>query len=146
MLTPGTTNFDLREGEWTRKFRVTRNASGRRITRPPTAHAGAMPRPQLWFFGCSFAFGALLSDEETFPWIAQDRLPEYEVVNFGVSGYSTLHSLIQLEEELRKPLRPAVAVLTYADFHQRRNVCSWSWRQSVMTRFEYPCARVGPDG
>jgi hypothetical protein len=146
VLTPGTTDFDLREGDWTRKFRVTRNASGRRITRPPTADAGAVPRPQLWIFGCSFAFGALLSDEETFPWIAQERLPEYEVVNFGVSGYSTLHSLIQLDEELRKPPRPAVAILTYADFQQRRNVCSRRWQQSVMTRFEYPCASIGPDG
>jgi hypothetical protein len=146
VLTPGTTDFDLREGEWTRKYRVTRNASGRRITRPPTADVGAMPRPQAWIFGCSFTFGALLSDEETFPWIAQERLFEHEVVNFGVSGYSTLHSLIQLEEELRKPPRPAVAVLTYADFHQQRNVCTRRWQQSVMTPFEYPCARVGPDG
>jgi len=146
VLTPGTTDFDLREGEWTRKYRVTRNASGRRITRPPTADVGAMPRPQAWISGCSFTFGALLSDEETFPWIAQERLFEHEVVNFGVSGYSTLHSLIQLEEELRKPPRPAVAVLTYADFHQQRNVCTRRWQQSVMTPFEYPCGRVGPEG
>jgi len=38
--------------------------------------------------------------KKTFPWLLQERFPQYEVVNFGLNGYSTVQSLIQLREAL----------------------------------------------
>jgi hypothetical protein len=122
---------------------VTRIEDGHRITRPLPEDAIAPPRPQIWVFGCSFTFGTLLSDEETFPWIAQTHLPAYDVVNFGVPGYSTLQMLIRLEEALKGPVRPAIVVLTYATFHEQRNVCARGWRTAGSLPFPSPCTRPG---
>jgi hypothetical protein len=147
VITPGVSDIEFRAGPLVRTARVTRGDDGRRITRPLSEDADAPPpRPQIWVFGCSFTFGTMLSDDQTFPWIAQMRLREYDVVNFGVPGYSTLQMLIRLEEALERPDRPAVVVLTYATFHEQRNVCSRAWRTGSGLPFRYPCARMGPDG
>ena len=41
-------------------------------------------------FGCSFAFGALLSDEETCAWlVGQEGKGQYQVFNYGTPGWGT---------------------------------------------------------
>ncbi len=146
-LKPGSFTGEAWDGEWSRQFRVTVDERGRRITHPPRPKE-APARPEIWIFGCSVTFGALLNDDETYPWIVQEKLPEYEVVNFGVGAYSTLQSLIQLEETLEETPRPrvALAVLAYAAFHDERNVSSRSWRQRVGGGRSRPFARFGRDG
>jgi hypothetical protein len=62
-----------------------------------------------------------LNDAETYPWQLQRQLPEVEVVNFGVSGYGTLQSLIQFQEALEKRPRPKLVIIAYASFHDQRN-------------------------
>src|SRR5207253_5679265 len=88
--------------------------------------------------GCSFTEGWTLNDEETYPWLIQEQFKDYEVVNFGVGGFGTLQSLIQLREDIENGKKPAFVVLTYASFHDRRNTLTRSW---MKTRMNYGASR-----
>jgi hypothetical protein len=101
-----------------------------RITRPVSAYTDSSPQPALWIFGCSFTQGWGLDDNGTMPWKVQERLPFYDVVNFGVGGYGTLQSLIQFRRALTERPSPQVVVLVYADFHDQRNVRTDAWRDA----------------
>jgi hypothetical protein len=64
-------------------FRVTHLPNTFRVTYPLATDAHARSKPEIWLFGCSFTHGWSLNDEETYPWVLQERLPMYEVVNYG---------------------------------------------------------------
>ena len=111
-------------------FNVTHLPNTLRITHPLDSYDGARKKEEIWIFGCSFTHGWSLNDEETYPWLLQERFPAYEVVNFGVSAYGTIHSLIQFRNELEMR-RPKVAVLAYASFHDGRNTFLRSRRKNL---------------
>ena len=46
------------------------------------------------------------------------------VRNYGVGGYGTPQSLLQYKRALRESDPPRIAILTYANFHEERNVMS----------------------
>jgi len=134
-------------------FSITKLANGRRITHPLETYGDTTTRKKaMWIFGCSFTQGWRLNDDETYPWLLQKELPDWEVVNFGVSAYSTLQSLIQLEDALdRGEQRPELAIMAYADFHEQRNTLTRIWRKSMARslphgRVKYPYARLGRNG
>lgn len=132
-------------------FRMTHGADGLRITRPLSSGDDTTSRSPLWIFGCSYTHGWALNDEETYPWLLQERLPDYEVVNFGVGGYGTLQSLIQFREALEKRPAPKLAVLAYGSFHDARNTLNRYRMKGVTlpagrTSVRLPCARLGQDG
>jgi len=112
-------------------FRVTHRPNTLRVTHPPASDADARAKPEIWLFGCSFTHGWSLNDEETYPWVLQERLPIYEVVNYGVGGYGTIHALLQLREALRTRPPPVVAVYAYAAFHDERNTFIRQRRKGV---------------
>jgi hypothetical protein len=64
-------------------FRVTHLPNTLRVPYPLATDAHARSKPEIWLFGCSFTHGWSLNDEETYPWVLQERLPMYEVVNYG---------------------------------------------------------------
>src|SRR5215813_6804025 len=96
----------------------TTSSLGHRMTHAPDVRSAGRG---IWIFGCSFTFGWSVSDDESFPWLLQNDLPAYEVINFGTPGYGTLQGLIQLKEALTKEPAPALVVLFYARFHNERN-------------------------
>jgi hypothetical protein len=120
-------------------FQVTHLPNSLRITHPlesynlPDSH-----KPEIWIFGCSFTYGQGLNDNQTYPWLLQQRLKEYEVLNFAGAGYGTIHSLIQFREAL-KSKAPQVAVLAYAGFHDERNTFLRMRRKEIA-----PYNRLGP--
>lgn len=118
-------------------FTVTHLTNTLRATHPPSE--GAANRPALWVMGCSFVHGWSLNDEDTLPWQLQLRLPEYEVHNFGVSGYGTLHSLLQYGEFRQMLPKPAAVVVDYAYFHDERNTLTRARRKAVA-----PYNQLGP--
>ncbi len=127
-------------------FTVTHLPNTLRITHPLDSYGEANQKPELWIFGCSFTHGWSLNDEETYPWLLQEGLPEYEVVNFGVRAYGTMHSLIQFREALKSRV-PKVAVLAYAGFHDERNALSRMRRKrfvpsNTLSPLVQPCARL----
>jgi hypothetical protein len=113
-------------------FTVTHGQNGLRITHPLESQPGSEKR-EIWIFGCSFTEGWTVNDQETYPWLLQKQIKNYELVNFAVSGYGTLQSLIQFREALKSGQKPAVVVLSYASFHDRRNTLARSWMKTRMT-------------
>jgi hypothetical protein len=128
-------------------FKSTHLPNTLRITRPLDSYDEPSRKEGLWIFGCSMTYGLSLNDEETYPWLLQERLPQYDVVNFSVPGYGTTHSLIQFREALAAGAAPKVAILAYAGFHDERNTFSRMRRKQVapwnrLGPFSYPCARL----
>ncbi|MEG4604841.1 SGNH/GDSL hydrolase family protein [Microcoleus sp. F6_B6] len=102
-------------------FNATHLNNSLRITHPLNTYNLSSKKHEIWIFGCSFTYGWSLNDSETYPWLLQEKLPKYEIVNFGVNGYGTLHSFIQFKEALKQGNKPKIAVIAYAGFHDRRN-------------------------
>jgi hypothetical protein len=105
---------------WDTSFDATHLPNTLRVTHPIDSYRESQKKEEVWIFGCSFTYGWGLSDEETYPWLLQERFPEYEIVNFGVGGYGTIHSLLQFRDALELKT-PRVAVLAYANFQDERN-------------------------
>ncbi|MBU4312096.1 MAG: SGNH/GDSL hydrolase family protein [Candidatus Omnitrophica bacterium] len=130
---------------------VTILENNRRITRPLSAYDKPYNKKEIWIFGGSFTYGWLVNDKETYPWLVQEGFPDYEVVNFGVNGYGTLHSLLQLQGALKTGGRPELAILAYASFHDQRNTFCRSRlkafrRRSFLDGFSHPYARIDREG
>jgi hypothetical protein len=102
-------------------FKVTHLDNALRVTHPLDTYNATRPKDEIWIFGCSFTHGWTLNDEETYPWLLQQRWPEVEIVNFGVSGYGTLQSLLQFQAALAERRPPKLAIIAYASFHDQRN-------------------------
>jgi hypothetical protein len=117
---------------WDTSFVATHLPNTLRITHPLETYGEAKTTDEVWIFGCSFTEGWGLKDDETYPWLLQEKFPEYEIVNFGVGGYGTIHSLIQFREALAAKT-PKVAVLAYANFHDERNTFSRQRQKWVVT-------------
>lgn len=107
-------------------------------------------KPQIWIFGCSFTYGWGNDDSLTYPWLLQKNLPNYTIRNYGVGGYSTYHSLMQLQDCLANTPEkkyPKKIILAYASFHNQRNTASPFWMKSIscnkkMIELQYPYVRL----
>jgi hypothetical protein len=145
---PGVFNITLADGY---SFKVTNLPNTHRITHPLNTYGAKRTKGEIWIFGCSFTYGWSLNDQETFPWLLQERFPEYEMVNFGVDGYGTVQSLIQLREALAGGRVPKAIILNFASWHDERNIFSRNWQRTIIAlknfgQLFYPYARLGRDG
>lgn len=69
---------------------------GRRVT----PFSSPEPRDKfLLFFGCSFAFGQGVSDDETLPSYTARYAPDYEPFNYACLGYGPQHMFFQLKDD-----------------------------------------------
>ena len=118
-------------------FHATHGPDSNRITHLENGESGQ--REEIWIFGCSFTYGWAVNDEQTYAWLLQEKLPQYEFVNFAVNGYGTLHSFLQFQEALKERRKPAYAIVAYASFHDERNVFTRFVRKYIV-----PWNRLGP--
>ncbi len=127
----------------------TNGPDGYRITGPPES-PDAPPRPEVWVLGCSYTYGYGLNDADTYLWLLQAAFPEYRIINLGVPGYGTVHSLIQFRERVAASPAPALAILAYSGVHDVRNTFDRSRRKEMGGRGPrdrlFPFARLGQDG
>ena len=108
---------------------------------------------QVVLVGDSFTQGWAISDDETFAWKLQARLPDVEIVNYGTAGYNGVQSLGRLEEDLSaREDPPALVIYGFNDDQERRNVADGSWvgvlalaARRAMVRLPY-CLLDGADG
>ncbi|MDP3920784.1 MAG: SGNH/GDSL hydrolase family protein [Candidatus Omnitrophota bacterium] len=105
-------------------FILTHGSDTLRVTSPPERTPQHDTRSEIWIFGCSYTHGWGINDWETYPWLLQERYPEYHVINFGVTAYGTIHSLIQFEQRIASGRKPACVVLAYSGRHDMRNTMS----------------------
>jgi len=144
---PGTFTVTLGTGH---SFRVTHLPNTFRVTKPLAGYGRPGNKKEIWLFGCSITHGWSLNDEQTYPWRLQERFPDYEVVNYGVSGYGTIHSLLQFRDALERK-SPKIAVVAYAGFHDRRNTFLRIRQKRVaplnkLGPLMQPYARLGQNG
>ena len=91
-----------------------------------------MSGPELVTAGCSFTFGHGLNDQDTWPWLLQERLSDYRVVNAGCMGYGTDQALLAAEREVQQHSTGATAVVFgFGDFQIERNRCTQGWMATV---------------
>lgn len=103
--------------------------------------------PETWILGCSFTYGWGVNDAETYPFLLQKTFPEEKFVNFGVAGYGTYQSLIQLKTALLSDKNPVRVVLAYGSFHDQRNVIARYWEKAIapykmLEGMKYPYVRL----
>ena len=90
---------------------------GRRVT-----SSQAMNGPAVIAAGCSFTFGLGVDDESTWPWLLQERLPDYQVINTGVNGYGADQALLSAEQVAKQSAGSIrLVVLGFGDFQIERN-------------------------
>jgi hypothetical protein len=100
---------------------------GRRKTASPV-HSGT----EVVTAGCSFTFGHGLNDQDTWPWMLQEKLPNYHVVNTGCMGYGTDQALLVAEREVRQhPAQTSTVIFGFGDFQIERNRCTQGWMVTV---------------
>lgn len=132
-------------------FTATHLENTLRVTHPIESYSTNGVKDELWVFGCSFTYGWLVDDNQTYPWLLQKSLPEYEVINFGCIGYGTVHMLIQLENALREGKKPKAVILAYGHFHDERNTFSRNRRKTLLSwsnlgPLVQPYAKIKSDG
>jgi hypothetical protein len=89
------------------------------------AHAGD---PVVVTTGCSFTFGHGVNDQDSWPWLLQERLPRYRVVNVGAMGYGTDQALLAAQRQVEQFAGHVRAVaLGFADFQIERNRGPQGW-------------------
>ena len=94
------------------------------------------PALSISFFGCSYTYGWGVSDSATYPFQIQKSFPHLTVRNYGVPGYGTIQSLLQLQELARQGKSPDIAIINYAHFHNERNALTRSWKMHLKHGFE----------
>ena len=102
--------------------------------------------PAIIATGTSFTFGHGLNDQDTWPWLLQEQLPAYHVMNVACMGYGTDQALLAAERQvLRAPGHTAVVVLELEGFQIERNRSAQGWLAMVYP-FAKPLFAIGPGG
>ena len=144
---PGTLKVTL-SGSYS--YNVTNLGNTLRVTHPLSTYPGHAKK-SIWIFGDSITYGQSVNDAETYCWLLQEKFPEYEVVNFGVMGYGTVQSLIQLRDALNNRDKPELVVLTYGSWQDVRNTAIRGWRKALrpsasLGLVTQPYARLNKEG
>ena len=93
-------------------FRTHVRINGKGLRDDECAYERTPGRSRILVLGDSFAWGFGVEQEEAFAEVLERRLPDTEVINAGVSGYSTDQELLWLQKEGVK-YRPDLVVLTF---------------------------------
>lgn len=120
------------------KVRVTMWPNGRRATA-----SERVPRDRrVVVLGCSFTMGWAISDEETYAWKLQERLPAHEVFNYGTAGYNELQMLLALERHYAEVGGAELVVLGFSSVHETRNVARPDWLRALARASKRNTVRV----
>lgn len=134
------------------EYNATHNSEGRRVT----SRIPVISKDKIFIFGCSFAYGVGVNDQETFPFLLQNLLQNYEVDNFSIPGSGTIHSYLKLKKSLESGQRPKIVVLSYATFQEERNQLTRSFESKlydgmklhdgfVLSKYYYPRCIINND-
>lgn len=116
----------------THVFHLAVNERGERATSYVPVHA---PK-RIILTGDSGMFGWGVDDEDTFAWLLQTRLPDYEVRNLSMTSYSTVHALLQLKQLVPQAGPDDIVVLVYHPITNDFNVASHVVLKPMVDGFE----------
>lgn len=94
----------------------------------------------IWVFGCSYTYGWAVADSQTFCYKLDKRLTDFNIKNYGVSGYGTTQNLLDLKQQLKLEKQPHAVIFTYAFIHDERNgvTPSWLWKNATFSKLTGP--------
>ena len=130
---PGRYRIKERLGEKTHVFGIT-------ITDERTRATSYFPRrsdKRIFMAGDSSMFGWGLNDEQTIPWLIQERLPNFDVVNLSLSSYSPVHALLQLQQVSPRLGPDDIVVVDYHDVTNQFAVMSADVLKDLRKGFEF---------
>lgn len=88
---------------------------------------GGYDKPKILVLGCSFGFGHGVQDNEHFPAILGQNIPEYKVINGAVMGYGTIQAYLKLKQMLEQPNDIKMVVYEFIPHHLHRNYLRKYW-------------------
>jgi len=92
----------------------------------------ALPQsgPVVVATGCSFTFGHGVKDQDSWPWLLQERLQGSQVVNVASMAYGTDQALLAAERQVARldgQVRTVVLGFLGAQIERNRGAQSWLW-------------------
>lgn len=93
-------------------------------------------RDSIYFFGCSYTYGMGISDSLSFPFLVQKNKEGCFTKNFGVPGYGTVQSYLQLKQLIDRKEIPSTIIINYADFHDDRNALTPAYRRDLFLGYQ----------
>ncbi len=78
--------------------------------------------PVLIAAGCSFTYGMGINDQDTWPWMVQEKMPGYHVINAGTSAYGVGQALMRADSVIeRNPGQVKAVLFAFASFQVERD-------------------------
>ena len=120
-------------------FKTTHTSKNQRLT--PRTGKDTLADRTVAFLGCSFTYGYGVNNDETFVSALQSQHPNWSLQNYGVIGYGTVQSYIQLEEIIRKGETDAV-ILNFSSYHFMRNTLTQTYRKNLKIGYAHSAESV----
>lgn len=108
------------------KFNVTIEGDGSRFSGNKDEK-----KENIFFIGGSFTQGHGVNDDETFSFITQQKYKNFNVYNFGQSGYGGFQSLLLLKKNINKINLTKLIIYGYIEHHEYRNVARKDWLETL---------------
>jgi hypothetical protein len=113
-------------------YHVTVTESGVRAT----SYRSTTESRRIYILGASTIWAVGLDDEMTVPWLLQARLPNYQVINLALTGYSNVQQLLQYRR-IKDNLHPDdIIVFSYAASDLLSNVADPSEIKVLSSGYE----------
>lgn len=82
--------------------------------------------------GGSFTQGWGINDNETYPFLLQKALNNYNVYNYGQSGYGGFQSLLLTKKKINKKKPSSLLIYGFIEHHEERNVAREKWLETLL--------------
>jgi hypothetical protein len=152
---PGRYRVGFSVGNQTHSFTITFVRPGTRAT-----SYTEIQRPRsIIVFGDSVMLGWGNNDEQSMPWLLQQKFQNYNVINLAQTGYGITHAVIQYRLMTDAVTSNDLVILPYAHYYLVRNYGAPSWMQAITVGVEqdltgkkwladarYPVARAAANG
>jgi hypothetical protein len=84
--------------------------------------AAPVTGPVLIAAGCSFTYGMGVNDADTWPWLVQEKMPGYHVINAATSAYGVGQALMRANWVIAQdPGKVKAVLLAFGDFQVDRD-------------------------
>ena len=84
-------------------------------------------KQKIVFIGGSLTQGWAVDNSETFAWLLEKKIKNYDVKNYGVGGYGGVQSLLKLQDIFKKQENIRLVIYGFIPHHEVRNIASGSW-------------------
>jgi hypothetical protein len=101
-----------------------------------TSYHSTTSSRRIYILGNSSIWAVGLSDEMTAPWLLQARLPNYQVVNLALTGYTNVHQLLQYRRIKETLHSDDIVVVSYSAGDLLHNVADPNWLKAESHGYE----------